>query len=69
MEIDLTEYLEQLRKMNQISSNYACEYLEENPILQINDKTGIYIKYISYSYRTNPEQTEDIYIRGFVLER
>ncbi len=69
MEIDLTEYLEQLRKMNQISSNYACEYLEESPILQINDKTGIYIKYISYSYRTNPEQTEDIYIRGFVLER
>ena len=69
MEIDLTEYLEQLRKMNQISSNYACEYLEENPILQINDKTGIYIKYISYSYRTSPEQTEDIYIRGFVLEK
>lgn len=69
MEIDLTEYLANVRKMNQISSNYACEYLEENPILRINDKTGIYIKYISYSYSTDTVQTEELYIRGFVLER
>ena len=69
MEIDLTEYLENLRKMNQISTNYAYEYLEENPIIKFNNNIGIYIKYISYSYRTNPTETEDLYIRGYVLER
>ena len=69
MEIDLTEYLENLRKINQISTNYAYEYLEENPIIEINNNIGIYIKYISYSYRTNATETEDLYIRGYVLER
>lgn len=69
--IDITEYILDIIKENEKSSDDAQKYIIENRVLKVNDTRDLYIKDLSITYTERENITEDninyVRINGYVL--